>query len=112
MRSLSIFSAMTCATVLLMTACGGGSDSSSTTGTTGATSTSGGITVACAVSGNTISVTTDGCIANAEKQRTALCVGNTMYMLDGTGLTQAQVKQGVSITAASITSQGYTYKCV
>lgn len=112
MRSLSIFSAMTCATVLLMTACGGGSDSSSTTDTTGATSTSGGITAACAVSGNTFSVTTDGCITNAEKQRTALCVGNTMYMVDGTGLTQAQVKQGARITSASITSQGYTYKCV
>ncbi|MEI2814639.1 MAG: hypothetical protein V9E91_13140 [Burkholderiaceae bacterium] len=55
MRSLYIFSAVSCATVLLMTACGGGSDSSSTTGTTGATSTSGGITIACAVSGNTIS---------------------------------------------------------
>ncbi len=112
MRSLSVISAMTCATVVLLTACGGSSDSISTSGTTGATSTGGGITAVCAVSGNTISVTTDGCIANAEKQRTALCVGNTMYMLDGTGLTQAQVKQGVSITAASITSQGYTYKCV
>ena len=112
MRSLSIFSAMTCATVLLMTACGGGSDSSSTTGTTGSTSTNGAITVACAVAGNTISVTTDGCIVNAEKQRTALCVGNTMYIVDGTGLTQAQVKQGTSITAATITSQGYTNKCV
>ena len=112
MRSLSIFSAMTCATVLLMTACGGGSDSSSTTGTTGSTSINGAITVACAVAGNTISVTTDGCIVNAEKQRTALCVGNTMYIVDGTGLTQAQVKQGTSITAATITSQGYTYKCV
>jgi hypothetical protein len=35
-----------------------------------------------------------------------------MYMVDGTGLTQAQVKQGAAITAASITSQGFTYKCV
>lgn len=112
MRSLTLLSAMTCATVLLITACGGGSDSTSTTGSTNSTVSSGGITVACAVSGNTFSVTADGCVANAEKQRTALCVGSIMYMADGTGLTQAQVKQGVSITSASITSQGYTYKCV
>lgn len=108
MRSLPLLSAMTCATILMM-ACGSGSDSSSTTGTT---NSSGGITTACVVSGNTFSVTNDGCVANAEKQRTALCVGSTMYMVDGTDLTQAQVKQGVSITSASITSQGYTYKCV
>lgn len=108
MRFLPLISAMTCAAILLM-ACGDGSDSSSTTGST---SSSGGITTACAVSGNTFSVTSDGCVANAEKQRTALCVASILYMVDGTGLTQAQVKQGVSITSASITSQGYTYKCV
>lgn len=103
---------MTCATVLMMAACGGGSDSTSTTDSTSSTGSSGGITVACVASGNTFSVTSDGCVANAEKQKTALCVGNTMYIADGTGLTQAQVKQGVSITSASITLQGFTYKCV
>lgn len=108
MRSLPLLSAMTCATILMM-ACGSGSDSSSTTGTT---SSNGGITTVCAVSSNTFSVTTDGCVVNADKQRTALCVGSTMYMVDGTGLTQAQVKQGAAINAASITSQGFTYKCV
>lgn len=79
-----------------LTACGGGSDSADNG------SANGTISKTCAINGDTVSVTQEGCLASfGNNTHSLVCSGtNTLHMLTGTGLTRDQVVLGGS----SITS--------
>lgn len=90
-----------------LTACGGGSDSADNSAAADS------ISKTCAVNGNTVSVTQDGCLANVgNNTQTLVCSSpSTLHMLTGTGLTRDQVIQsgskntsggGVSINGVSL----------
>lgn len=110
----SRFFAQSCTAVLLgaaLSACGGGSDSADDND-----AASGTITKECARSGNSVSVTQEGCLANVgNNTQTLVCSSsNTLHMLTGTGLTRDQVIQGGSsnTSGGGISINGVSLKCI
>lgn len=112
-KSANLFLLSAAALVLstALTACGGGSDSADDAG-----SASGTITRECTRSGNSVSVTQEGCLANVgNNTQTLVCSSpNTLHMLTGTGLTRDQVIQGGSknTSGGGISINGVSLVCV
>lgn len=102
---------------IILTACGGGSDSSGSNSSNSGNTTSTKITAQCLEQNNAVSITSAGCqFTSGTTVQTAICESNNtvIKMLSGTNLTATQVsQQGSSFNGnGSLTLNGKTLSCV